>query len=423
MKIRVNKNNRDNNIDFDNITSYKFKSNDETFSEFRFRLCSNKKEYNLTWQEIADIIYKEFNIKKSEDAYRKYWKNFCENSSSEQNDHNDSLSNLSPFNQKSSDIYNIQKERYKLQATKIELNRHLRQSSRFELLYENIRDEIKALSVPELCVTKNTGNKENDKYVLAISDIHYGAQYTLKDHTYSRVQCRKRFEQLLSKLTNVIQEKKINKITVINLGDSVQGMIHLNDAVMNEIPVVQAVVEISCILADFLNKLSAHCKVEYYHVPSANHSQIRPLNSKPNELATEDFEYIIINYIKDSLRNNKRVYVYNRLDSDYVSFNLFDSKFVAIHGHQIKKIEDALKDISFHHNCKYDYLFMGHFHSEREIVQGINNHKNRKIFIVPSFVGINIYSNKIMKSSKSEVKLYRFNETYGHVETSGMILD
>ena len=212
MKIRVNKNNRDNNIDFDNITSYKFKSNDETFSEFRFRLCSNKKEYNLTWQEIADIIYKEFNIKKSEDAYRKYWKNFCENSSSEQNDHNDSLSNLSPFNQKSSDIYNIQKERYKLQATKIELNRHLRQSSRFELLYENIRDEIKALSVPELCVTENTGNKENDKYVLAISDIHYGAQYTLKDHTYSRVQCRKRFEQLLSKLTNVIQEKKINKI-------------------------------------------------------------------------------------------------------------------------------------------------------------------------------------------------------------------
>ena len=66
---------------------------------------------------------------------------------------------------------------------------------------------------------------------------------------------------------------------------------------------------------------------------------------------------------------------------------------------------------------------MGHFHSERVLVQGINNHKNRKIFIVPSFVGINIYSNKIMKSSKSEVKLYRFNETYGHVETSGMILD
>ena len=43
MKIRVNKNNRDNNIDFDNITSYKFKSNDETFSEFIFILCINKK--------------------------------------------------------------------------------------------------------------------------------------------------------------------------------------------------------------------------------------------------------------------------------------------------------------------------------------------------------------------------------------------
>ena len=74
------------------------------------------------------------------------------------------------------------------------------------------------------------------------------------------------------------------------------------------------------ILADFLNKLSAYCTIQYYHIGSANHGQIRPLGSKASELASEDMEKIICNYIKDSLSCNDRVDVIFDIDKEYLEF-------------------------------------------------------------------------------------------------------
>lgn len=68
----------------------------------------------------------------------------------------------------------------------------------------------------------------------------------------------------------------------------------MSDLRINEVPVVQAVVEISQILAEFLNTLSTYCEIEYYHISSANHGQTRPLGSKASELATEDMEKLSV---------------------------------------------------------------------------------------------------------------------------------
>ena len=46
-------------------------------------------------------------------------------------------------------IEELKKERYKLQATKIEYNRNIRKDSRFELFYENIKDSKDRLPLPE----------------------------------------------------------------------------------------------------------------------------------------------------------------------------------------------------------------------------------------------------------------------------------
>ena len=90
-------------------------------------------------------------------------------------------------------------------------------------------------------------------------------------------------------------------------------------------------------LLNFLNELSASCDITYYHVPKSNHSQTRPLGSKASEIASEDMEKIIVNYISDLLANNPRVTVTSNLEKDYVDFKIFDFECSALHGHQIKK--------------------------------------------------------------------------------------
>ena len=44
--------------------------------------------------------------------------------------------------------------------------------------------------------------------------------------------------------------------------------------------------------------------ISYYHTPSANHTQIRVLNAKASELADEDLEYLMGNYIKYEMRKD-----------------------------------------------------------------------------------------------------------------------
>ena len=60
-------------------------------------------------------------------------------------------------------------------------------------------------------------------------------------------------------------------------------MIRLSDIKMNDIPVVDSVVEISRLLATFLNELSKYTKIQYRHIMSSNHSQNRYLGTKASE--------------------------------------------------------------------------------------------------------------------------------------------
>ena len=51
-------------------------------------------------------------------------------------------------------------------------------------------------------------------------------------------------------------ENNVDKMLVINNSDTIQGMLRISDVKLNDIPVVESVVEVSQLLAKFLNKLS-----------------------------------------------------------------------------------------------------------------------------------------------------------------------
>ena len=317
----------------------------------------------------------------------------------------------------------IQKERLKPQATKIEYNRHQRLDSRFEMFYDNIRGAIDTLPVPKYKFYPSNIETPDKEYVLTFSDIHYGSSFESVNNSYSREICQQRFELLFQEMIHKIDSQDINTLKVINLGDTIQGILRISDLQLNEIPVVEAVVEISRLIANFLNELSAYSNIEYYHVPSANHSQTRNLGSKPNELAAEDMEKIIINYIHDLLRNNERIVVYKDYDRDYVAFDIFNFKCCALHGHQVKSIGTVLKDISMLHREWYDTVFLGHFHSGKELAVGEGLSNNTEVLLSPAFIGSCPYSDKLMVGGKSMCKLYEFDEKHGHVGTQNIVLN
>lgn len=316
----------------------------------------------------------------------------------------------------------IMKERYKLQATKVEENRYNRRDARRELFYENIKDCIERLPLPDF--KDIPYSYQNDKeYIVGMGDFHFGANFDSQNNNYSREECKTRLEKLSYALKCEIFNNDIYKIKIINVADTIQGILRLTDLQLNEIPVVECVVEISRLLAEFLNNLSEFCKIDYYHCSAANHSQTRPLGSKASELAAEDLEKIIVSYISDLVANNPRVTVHSDLDKDYLCFNIFDFKAIIMHGHQIKNVKDAIKDLSNLHREFYDFCFLGHRHSANEIIVGEDKSHNVEILTCPSFIGSDPYSDSLMVGSKAMVKLYEFDKIYGHTASRNIILN
>lgn len=320
-------------------------------------------------------------------------------------------------------LADIRRERIKLQTANIERGRVDRSESRQQMYYEYVGNVICALPLPEFQPLYCDG-EDDTEYLLTLADIHYGAKFKSENNEYSPEIAKERFEDLSGQVIDFIKKHKIRRLHITSLGDMIQGILRISDLKINDSSVVKATVEISRLISLFLQDLSTYAIIEYYHVPFANHSQIRPLGSKASEIADEDLEYIIGNYISDLCKDNKRIGVHLAEEGkQYIEIPIAGNEIIAMHGHQLKSIENSIRDLSMLRRSFIDYLILGHFHNGKEIPSFEGCCNDTEILVSPSFVGSDPYSDSIMKGSKSAVKIYGFSDIYGHVETYKFILN
>jgi hypothetical protein len=310
-----------------------------------------------------------------------------------------------------------------LQTANVERNRVDRSESRQELYYEYVGSICETLPCPKFEPLFES-KEDRIEYALTIADVHYGAKFVSENNEYSPEIARERLEYLTGLVIDFIKKHKIRRLHIVSLGDLIQGVLRLSDLKLNDSSVVKATVEISRLMAMFLNELSVYAIIEYYHSPSANHSQIRPLGTKASEIADEDLEYIIGNYILDLCKNNERIGVHlSEEGKQYIEISILGNEIAAMHGHQLKNINSAIRDLSMLRRSFLDYLLLGHWHTGKEIPSFEGATNDTEILVSPSFIGSDLYSDSIMKGSKAAVKIYGFSDVYGHTETYKFILN
>ena len=395
---------------------------EENEEQYLFRLGQAKDNglIMLTWDEIATLMNKEFRVDeteyRTEAAYRKCYntaRKFFESGvfASDQ----ESMKKIEELQDE------VKKERMKLQTLNLERNRLDRNEARHELYYELIGTVVDTLPLPDF---KPIANEKSDiSYLLCFGDCHYGADFKCKNNEYSPTIFKERLKKLAGDTIEFVKKKNLNAIQILTTGDDLQGILRMTDLQLNDTNVVKSLVEFCRLIAMFLNEISAHCKVEYYAVPQANHTQIRPIGSKANELAGEDLEYIIGNYIADLCKDNNRVNVnLANEDDDFTKIPIWNFNVYAMHGHTIKNVNNAIRDLSILNREFIDYLILGHYHGGKEFVNNDAAAIDTETIIVPSFIGGDPYSESLFKSSKSSAQIFGFNKKYGHTETYKFIL-
>lgn len=391
---------------------------DEDENQYIYRVCQMKEAIG-TWQDVADILNSELGHNYDESAYRKKYAAF------------DLLYNANIKNFTDAESFEklrqlkdeLREERYKIQALNLASTRELRQKSRVDLFCEQIAEKVKSVSYEPLETEGIEINEEDDEYVLTIADIHYGANFKTATNEYSREEAERRLSELLGYVSFYVSLHDIPVLNVVCLGDTIQGILRYTDLKLNEAPVVDCVVEVANLIGRFLDGLSKFCCVNYYHVPTANHSQTRPLGSKASEIATEDMEKIVVAIIQSYLKNNERVRVFSNTGNDRIAFQVAGFNCVATHGHTIKDVDKCVKDLSAKDRIFYDYVFIGHYHGGGIIPAGEDGCHNLEVLACPSIVGTDPYADSLLAGSKSAAKLFRFNKVNGHVGEEIFILN
>lgn len=367
----------------------------------------------IEWQDITDFRNETLGINEARDTIRKGAKLLQEyiDAGWDIKPNSNSSVNFCQTNE----IHSIQKERMKLQAEKIELNKNLRELARDELIVEHIKSAISTL--PKMEIPKPISISHSDKsYALVLADAHYGIEFQLKDlfgniiNEYSPEIFEKRMKYLFSCVLETIEKEHITELSIYSLGDEIQGLLRLTSQLMQlRYGVVESAILYAEYLASWLNELSKYVHIRFQIVFDSNHNQLRLCNAPKNAFPDENMSVVIKSFLKERLVDNTNIEIIDN-PTGMIYEELSGSKILCIHG-EIKNLSRAIDEFSRIHNVRLNYLIAGHVHHSDSQEVGIDT----EVLHVRSIIGVDPYGLSLNKTSNAGAALFVFEEGKGKV--------
>lgn len=382
----------------------------ETIKQYKIRLFANKDIYNLTSQDIADLINKETGDNFSESVYRKWYKSYIEGYEDAKKEILDSNELIEEYEQKRIEF---EKEKIKVRTEKNILMQALREEARFELFIEHAIEAINKVKPININVNLiHNESKENKSGLLLFSDTHYGTEFKIHGlngeiiNEYSIDIFEQRMWELLEETIKIINKEGFTHINVFNLGDELEGILRTSQLMTLKMGVVESAINFSYFIANWLNELSKYVKVDYYST-AGNHTDLRLLTGKKYDFPSENISKMIQVLVFEILKNNPNVNVHvNNAESIYIDIQGF--KVLGIHGEE-KDVLEAVKNFAHVYNAKIDYLCAGHKHHANSMNVGID----QGYIGVGSIIGVNEYAMRLKKVSNPSATFVVFEKDKG----------
>lgn len=155
----------------------------------------------------------------------------------------------------------LQKDKQKLFDQRSALNKLIRERARQEELNEILMGAVERGNLPSLDYQEPdegvTLSSDND-ILVSLNDIHYGATVNNYWNKYDSDICRDMMRRYLDRVIAIGRLHRSENCIVWENGDAISGNIHHSIAVSNKENVIQQVIGVSELIAEFLAELSKH---------------------------------------------------------------------------------------------------------------------------------------------------------------------
>lgn len=387
------------------------KQPNETNEQFIFRICSLKDSSGMTWPQIADVINAALNQNFGESAYRKRYQHFqnglkaCE----KQIFTNDEY--LKEVQKQTDELYKVKKQ---VQDQRREYRKMLTIDARAAHLMEELTKVAHKMNTEKQLASNGECYCETEhEAVLVLTDWHYGLVTDNVWNQYNTNICKQRLSTLLAKTKQYCRLHNVGTLNVIALGDLIHGSIHSSCRVASEEHTCDQIMNVSELLAEFLNDVSCAVNEVYFCSTYGNHA--RTVQNKNDSIHADNMEKIIPWWIKQRLQDNDKICVVENNMYEFICLNILGHDVIAVHG-DLESFNKLGVDMHTLFNKKYglnvEYVFSGDkHHFEYNDPFGIEN------VMVSSLCGTDEYANNKRLYSKPGQTLCIFNHNDGKICT------
>lgn len=270
-------------------------------------------------------------------------------------------------------IVELQKERQKFFDQRMAYSKLLRERAREEELNEIIRECVSAGTLPELRAVDGTTSlcDGGNTLLVSLNDIHYGANIHNAWCTYNSDIFAEMLHEYLQKILSIAETHRSEDCVVWAAGDMISGNIHRSIQVSNKENVIEQIMGVSELIAQFIAELSPHFKTVRFVSVAGNHSRIEP--NKDKAVTAERLDDLVEWYLAARLQNIKNVIIYNshKLDHTISLFTVRGKNYCMVHGDfdngygKVQSLQSMVKEPIYAVLC-------GHMHhNQTDMVQGI----------------------------------------------------
>ena len=267
----------------------------------------------------------------------------------------------------------LQKERQKFYDQRAAYNKLLRERAREEELNEIIRDCVASGSLPELKYEQPSYLESiwNGTLLISLNDLHYGANIRNAWCTYNSDVCAEMMQRYLKRIEEIASTHMSEECVVWAAGDLISGNIHRSIQVTNKENVIEQIMGVSELIAQFLAQLSGtFSRVRFISV-AGNHSRIEP--NKDNAMTAERLDNLVEWYLAARLQNFENVIIddTHKLDDTMSLFEIRGKNYCLVHGDfdgsasKIQSLQQMVRKPLY-------AVLSGHMHhNQTNVVQGI----------------------------------------------------
>lgn len=364
----------------------------ENEEQFIFRLGSAKDsgELDMSWEQLADIINKEFRNDeseyRSEAAYRKPYQQakryFEANVFKTYKDEESYFKELRLQRQ------SLEKERVKTRDERNELRRIIREEARKESYKEQILRSISEYHGKPLDYDKNkqfTGILKSDNdLIVSCTDIHAGIEIDNYFNKFNENVLKDRFNQYLDKIFEVQLRHGSENVNLI-LSELVSGIIHNELRIENNQNLIEQFLSVTDYISQFLTELSYHFNNVNVYICPGNHSRISP--KKEDSLKGENIDHLALPFLEAKLQNFKNIYFNkNTIEESIAMFSVRNNIVMASHGDKDAP-NNVVQKFTLLFGMRPDLVYLGHRHQN-----GLTTVYNCKVIESGCMSGVDNYA-------------------------------